>query len=121
MIGRKAGKGEQPRLVTKAPGPAKDAHRWASETDGPSAAARSDAMGSTVLAYLLTGPALFGGIGYALDRWLNITGLVVVGILLGMGLSLYSIWLRYGTTVTPSERGSTPSPSGSTPRNEENT
>ncbi|WP_370893509.1 hypothetical protein [Janibacter sp. GXQ6167] len=121
MIGRRSPKGEQPRLVTKAPGRAKDAHRWATESDGPSLTAQSDSMGATVLAHLITGPALFGGIGYALDRWLNITGLVVVGILLGMGLSLYSIWLRYGTTVTPSERGATPTPSDVTPRNEENT
>ncbi|MGE9809153.1 AtpZ/AtpI family protein [Janibacter sp. G1551] len=72
--------------------------RWSSETEGPSATARADNMGSTVLAYLITGPFLFGGLGYGLDRWLGATWLVAVGILVGMALSLYTIWLRYGTS-----------------------
>lgn len=72
--------------------------RWSTETDGPSATARADAMGATVIAYLVTGPALFGAIGYGLDRLLGTGFLVAVGIVAGMGLSLYTIWLRYGTS-----------------------
>jgi hypothetical protein len=37
-------------------------------------------MGATILAYLLTGPVVFGLIGWGL----------------GMALSLYIIWVRYG-------------------------
>lgn len=57
----------------------------------------SDQMASTVIAYLLTGPALFGGLGWLLDRWLGTGFIVLVGLLGGMAMSLYVIWLRYGT------------------------
>ena len=60
--------------------------------------ARADALGATVIAYLLTGPAVFGAIGWGLDTLLGTGFLVVVGILAGMALSLYVIWLRYGTS-----------------------
>jgi hypothetical protein len=40
---------------------------------------------------------LYGGIGFALDRWLGTSWLVLVGILVGAALALYVIWLRYGT------------------------
>lgn len=64
----------------------------------PSATARADALGATVIAYLLTGPAVFGAIGWGVDRLLGTGFVVVLGILGGMALSLYTIWLRYGTT-----------------------
>jgi len=48
-------------------------------------------------AYLLTGPLVYGGIGFGLDRWLGTSFLLPVGIVGGMALSLYLIWFRYGT------------------------
>jgi F0F1-type ATP synthase assembly protein I len=51
----------------------------------------------SVPAYLLAGMILYGGIGFALDRWLGTSWLVLVGILVGAALALYVIWLRYGT------------------------
>jgi hypothetical protein len=48
-------------------------------------------------AYLLAGPLLYGGIGLLLDRWWGTSFLLPVGIVAGMGLSLYLIWFRYGT------------------------
>lgn len=68
------------------------------EGTGPSPTFQADAMGSTIIAYLVTGPALFGGIGWLLSQWLGTTFFIPVGILLGMSLSLYVIWLRYGRT-----------------------
>jgi Putative F0F1-ATPase subunit Ca2+/Mg2+ transporter len=50
-----------------------------------------------VVSYLITGPAMFGLIGWGLDSWLGTTWLVAVGILGGMALSLYLVWFRYGT------------------------
>ena len=50
-----------------------------------------------VVSYLITGPAMFGLIGWGLDSWLGTTWLVAVGIVGGMALSLYLIWFRYGT------------------------
>jgi F0F1-type ATP synthase assembly protein I len=55
-----------------------------------------DAAWRTV-AYLITGPLLYGGIGYLLDRWLGTSWIVGVGIVGGMALSLYLIWFRYGS------------------------
>lgn len=49
------------------------------------------------VAYLISGPLLYGGLGWLLDRWLGTTFLVGVGIVGGMALSLYLIWFRYGS------------------------
>lgn len=57
----------------------------------------SDQTSASVIAYLITGPAVFGGLGLLLDRWLGTGFLVLLGLLGGMALSLYVIWLRYGT------------------------
>jgi len=49
------------------------------------------------VAYLMSGPVVFGGIGWVLDHWLNTGFLVVLGLLGGMAMSLYLVWFRYGT------------------------
>lgn len=113
----------QPRLVTKAPASPEQAavvsDRYATDPTRPHPAAQADAMGSTVLAYLITGPVLFGGLGWLLDRALGLTLFVVVGILAGMTLSLYTVWLRYGTSETSPAGHSSHPPLGSLSRNEE--
>ena len=72
--------------------------KWGDDPTQPSPVARADALGATVIAYLITGPLVFGAMGWGLDRLLGTGFLVVVGILGGMALSLYTIWLRYGTS-----------------------
>ncbi|MGL4743982.1 MAG: hypothetical protein ACRCXL_06280 [Dermatophilaceae bacterium] len=57
-----------------------------------------DAMGATVTAYLITGPVCGGALGYAIDVLADIRFFIVVGLLAGMALSVYTIWLRYGRT-----------------------
>ena len=55
--------------------------------------------GSTMFAGLL----LYGGIGWLLDRWLGTSWLLPVGILVGAGLSFWTLWFRYGVDrSTPS-------------------
>ena len=49
------------------------------------------------VAYMLTGPLIYGGLGALADHWLGTTWLVGAGIVGGMALSLYLIWFRYGT------------------------
>lgn len=113
-----------PRLVTKADASPEQAAaergRYATDPAEPHPTARADAMGSTVLAYLITGPLLFGGLGWLADRWLGVTLFIAVGIIGGMGLSLYTIWLRYGTSEAPTtdhpDHGST---RAAAPHNEE--
>lgn len=116
--------GKTPRLVTKTLSTPEQAagerDRYAPDPALPSPTAQADAMGSTVLAYLITGPMLFGALGWLVDRWLGVTLFIAVGILAGMGLSLYIIWLRYGTSQAPTtdhpDNGST---RAAAPHNEE--
>ncbi|RJK98150.1 hypothetical protein [Vallicoccus soli] len=49
-----------------------------------------------VIAYLLSGMLLYGGAGLLLDRWLGTSFLVAVGMILGTGLSLWLVHLRFG-------------------------
>jgi hypothetical protein len=92
--------------MTDSPPPSKDqgaAERSSSEPASPTnplvAAGRfrSDQLSATVISYLITGPALFGGLGHLADRWLGTGFLLPVGLVAGMAMSLYIIWLRYGT------------------------
>lgn len=58
---------------------------------------QSDQTSANVIAYLISGPASFAGMGWLLDHWLGTGFFVLLGMLGGMALSLYVIWLRYGT------------------------
>lgn len=60
--------------------------------------ARQTDLGNAVIAYLLAGPLAFGGAGWLLDQALDTRFLLPVGVVVGMVLSLYVIWLRYGRT-----------------------
>ena len=72
---------------------------------GPAGGPPEDPVGEAaawnVLARLITGPLLYGGIGYLLDLWLGTEFLVAVGILGGMALAIYATWIRYGTPGSP--------------------
>ena len=59
--------------------------------------ARETDLATGVLAYLIGGPATFAGIGWLLDRWWGTGFAVPAGILVGMSLSMYIVWLRYGS------------------------
>ena len=58
--------------------------------------ARQTDLANKVIGYLLGGPLAFGGLGWLLDLLLDTWFLLPLGAVLGMGLSLYTIWLRYG-------------------------
>ena len=66
-------------------------------SQGPSPMTREADAAWRAVAYLITGPFTFGGIGWLVDGWLGTGALVPVGIVGGMALSLYLIWFRYGT------------------------
>lgn len=119
-MSREQAKGAQPRLVTKAPSRPGAGDRWAHDETLPHPAAQADALGATVLAYLITGPVLFGGLGWLVDQWLDTSFVVAVGAVLGMALSLYTIWLRYGNPLEPLTGGESPLRPGARPHNEEN-
>lgn len=50
----------------------------------------------TIVGYLLSGLIIWGSIGWALDRWLGTSFVVVIGMLAGLVASIYLIWLRFG-------------------------
>lgn len=56
----------------------------------------ADRLGATVTAYLVTGPVLYAALGGLADRWLGTGFLLPVGLMAGMALSMYIVWLRYG-------------------------
>lgn len=56
----------------------------------------ADRLGASVTAYLVTGPVLYAALGGLADRWLGTGFLLPVGLLAGMAMSLYVVWLRYG-------------------------
>lgn len=58
---------------------------------------RDSEMWTKVGGYMLAGPLLYGGIGWAADHWLGTSFILPVGIIGGLALSLYLIWFRYGS------------------------
>jgi len=60
-------------------------------------AARETVIMYNALAYVLAGPLTFGPVGWGLDQLLGTSFLLPLGILAGMALSLYVVWVRYGS------------------------
>lgn len=79
----------------------------------------ADLLAANVTATMITGPIVFALIGWLLDRWLGTKPvLVLIGLLLGMALALYTVWIRYGTGGNPaakSDRTADRGDTGSTP------
>jgi len=50
----------------------------------------------SIFGYLLSGLLFWGGVGWGLDSWLGTNYLLLLGLLVGMGASLYLVWLRFG-------------------------
>ena len=59
--------------------------------------------GWAVIGTMISGMAVWGGAGWLLDRWLDVRFFAPVGIILGMGLAIYVVVLRYGGAPQPSE------------------
>lgn len=56
-----------------------------------------EAAAWNVVAYLMSGVLGFGVPAWLLDSWLGTSWLLPVGLVAGMGASLWLIWFRYGT------------------------
>ena len=52
--------------------------------------------GWTILSYLIGGMALYGAIGWLIGHWTGISLLFPFGMLLGLGLAMVMVFLRYG-------------------------
>lgn len=59
--------------------------------------AKGEREGMRALSYLLAGPVVYGGVGWLLDNFLVHSGLLLpIGIVVGLGLSVFMIIRRYG-------------------------
>lgn len=54
--------------------------------------------------YITAGVFFYGAIGWLLDRWLDTSFLVVLGILAGAGLGLYMTWSRFKPDLPTQEK-----------------
>ena len=68
-------------------------------------------VGWGITGTLLSGIIVWGGAGVALDHWLGTRFLAVVGILLGLGVAIYLIIMKYAPPV-PSQGGKSGDPDG---------
>ena len=60
---------------------------------------RSANLAWGVISTLLSGILVWGGVGYALDRWFDFHSYLFlpIGMVLGVSVALYVIYRRYGT------------------------
>ena len=61
---------------------------------------------------MLSGIIVWGGAGLALDHWLGTRFFVLVGLLLGLGVSIYIIVMKYAPPVPPAGRATGSNTSG---------
>jgi len=50
----------------------------------------------SIVAYLLSGMIVWGGVGLLLDRWLGTSLLTLLGLLVGTAAATYLVWVRGG-------------------------
>lgn len=56
----------------------------------------NSADGWRVLSYLIGGIVIYAGGGWLLDRWLDTSFFLPVGLVLGAGLAVLLLYFRYG-------------------------
>jgi F0F1-type ATP synthase assembly protein I len=62
-------------------------------------------VGWGITGTMLSGIIVWGGAGLALDRWLGTRFLVLVGVLLGLGVAIYLVVVKYAPPVPPAGKG----------------
>jgi len=62
----------------------------------PPGAPHGASAGWTILSYMIGGMALYGAIGWLIGRWTGVSLLFPFGMLLGLGLAIVMVFLRYG-------------------------
>ena len=53
-------------------------------------------MGWSVTGMLLSGMAVWGGVGWLIDQWLDIVVFFPVGIILGVAVAIYVVVKKFG-------------------------
>jgi F0F1-type ATP synthase assembly protein I len=50
---------------------------------------------------MLSGIIVWGGVGWLLDRWWETRFLTLVGVILGLGVAIYLVVVKYGAVEPP--------------------
>jgi F0F1-type ATP synthase assembly protein I len=58
--------------------------------------------------YIVSGVAIYGFLGWLLDRWLGTEFLVAVGIIAGAGLGIYLTFVRFNRAQQPDQHDQLP-------------
>ena len=58
-------------------------------------------MGWGITGTMLSGIVVWGGAGWALDRWLDTRFFVLIGVLLGLGVAIYLVVVKYAPPLPP--------------------
>jgi F0F1-type ATP synthase assembly protein I len=53
---------------------------------------------------MLSGIIVWGGVGVLLDRWLETRFFALVGVILGLGVAIYLVVVKYGAVDPPPAR-----------------
>ena len=59
-------------------------------------------MGWGITGTMLSGIIVWGGAGWLLDRWLETHFFILVGVILGLGVAIYLVVVKYGAVAPPS-------------------
>jgi F0F1-type ATP synthase assembly protein I len=58
-------------------------------------------VGWGITGTMLSGIVVWGGVGLALDRWLGTRFFVLIGVLLGLGVAIYLVVVKYAPPLPP--------------------
>ncbi|WP_040338312.1 AtpZ/AtpI family protein [Candidatus Blastococcus massiliensis] len=58
-------------------------------------------IGWSVTGTLISGMAVWGGVGWLIDRWLDLRLFAPIGIVLGMAVAIYVVVVKYGAVDPP--------------------
>jgi ATP synthase protein I len=66
-------------------------------TDDPDDVSRREQSSAwNAFSLVVSGVAVWGGVGWLVSEWLNSRVFLVLGLLVGTGAALYLVWVRYG-------------------------
>jgi F0F1-type ATP synthase assembly protein I len=85
---------------------------------GPPKQGSGAETGYAVIGTLISGMAVWGGVGWLLDRWLDTRFFAPVGIILGISVAIYLVVVRFGGLPSHDGggKGNTPGGRRSRPR-----
>ena len=58
-------------------------------------------MGWGITGTMLSGIIVWGGVGLLLDRWWGTRFVALIGVLLGLGVAIYIVVMKYAPPVPP--------------------